>query len=103
MVRKEQVEDAIADFHGLIAEGQELATALHEAAVSNGITAFVLQTRLSKTMPLEALVDRIRFAAGREQTYALIYRLVFDYCCEDIKWYKRSDQIRQEMLARVDL
>lgn len=56
---EQQFIDAVADFEALVLEGSDSRTALSEAAVSHGLKPEVLECRLSKAMPIEALAKKI--------------------------------------------
>ena len=98
---EQQFEDALADFHALIAEGSETGAAVIEAARSNGIKADVFEKRLSRTMDLETLTAEIRRGADRERSRTIIHATVAQYVGEGIRWMNRREEVRAEMLDRV--
>jgi len=57
---EQQLEDAAADFQALILEGMDSRQAVVEAATSNGLKSEALENRLSRTMSIEALVEKVR-------------------------------------------
>jgi hypothetical protein len=103
MTIEQQIKDAIADFHSLIAEGWETSAAVAEAAIVNGLKPGAFEQRLSKAMPIDALVDQIQQNADREHTNILVYNAVAEYCTEGTKWFKRPAEVQEEMHNSVEI
>ena len=100
---EQQLRDAVAEFHDLIAAGSEVSDALCEASASNGLKEGVLEFHLSKTMPLQDIVNEIRREAHRKQRYETIYDAVLGYVSDSYKnWFKQPAQKRQDKLDRLE-
>jgi len=100
---EQQVRDGVTDFHDLIVDGLDVPSALLEASSANGLKDGVLEHHLSKSKPLQEIVDQIRHEAGRKETYEIIYDAVVGYVSDSYKnWFKQPAQRQQEKLDRLE-
>ena len=102
MTIERQVEDALSDFNGLVADGWDVSKAVYEAAVSHGLKPDVFEKRLSRAMPLDMLAKRIHHDADRQRTYEVIYGAVAAYFSNGVKWFKHFNLVRIEVLEWVE-